>query len=208
MTIQAYTPTAPASARYAPEGYTATINRLLNYPWPDGVTSEDIREAEHAIMRIVIEVAEQYRTGEVDAAQRLVAEKLPSLPGEWSPLLYFEASAQQMAIPVWGEYTDEQRQRGYRYAAHYVMARLAEWLRPAHRHSAAGEPEEKFTLTGQPREVQRAFTELFAAKIEYRRCLTQMQAFMATHPDDEFEPALLRAITQRWSDYKLEQAFF
>lgn len=43
---------------------------------------------------------------------------------------------------------------------------------------------------------------------ECRRWLTQVQAYLVTHPDDEFQPAQLRAITGRWSDLKLEQAFF
>jgi hypothetical protein len=197
-----------AASRYVPEGYTATINTMLNYPWPEGTTNADIRAAEHALMRIVIEVAEKAAAGELDDAWQLVAEKLPGLPEEWSPLAYFEASAQQMAIPVWDEYTEEQRRRGHQYAARYAMARLAEWLRLAHKHNPGAEDGERFVLSEQTRAARWAFTEQFAAKTEYRRRLAQMQAYLATHTDEEFVPGQMRAIAARWSDFNSEQAFF
>lgn len=197
-----------ASSRYVPEGFTAHINSTIHWPWPEGTTQPDVRAAEEEIMRTVIEVAELFTTDQRDAAAALVAEKLPTLPAEWSPLLYFEAVARQMALPVWEEYTETQKCRAYQYAAKYVRARLLEWLRPARAHAVGAPEDEKFLWRDQPKAVYWAYLAELVHKTEYRRRLTQMQAYLATHPDDEVQPAQLRAITGRWGDYKQAQAFF
>jgi len=197
-----------ATSQYAPEGYTASVNSMLNHPWPKDAGPTAVRESEHEIMRTVIAVADLYVSGAAEGAAELVAEKLPALPAEWSPLRYFESVAEQMALPIWERYTERQRARGYEYAARYVRARLREWLRPPLQHSGAGEEPEKFVFRDLPRAAQHAFTEQAMAKTEYRRWLAQVQAYMATHPDDEFRPAELREITARWQDWKLPQAFF
>jgi hypothetical protein len=196
---------APATSRYTPECYAAHLNSLLNYPWPEGSTP---RETEHALMRVLIEVADAYVAGEALTAARLVAQKLPELPVELSPMRYFRTVAEQMAIPMWGEYTAEQRQRGYQYAARYVKRRLEEWLAPKHRHSLGAEPQEPFKLGDLSRSARCAYMDLFYKMTEYRRALTMMRAYLATHPDGEVQPAQLRAITERWADFQLEQGFF
>jgi hypothetical protein len=204
MTDVVTDPTA-ATSHYTPEGYAAHLNSLLNHPWPEGATP---RETEHELMRVLIEVADAYIAGEALTAARLVAQKLPGLPVELSPMRYFRTAAEQMAVPVWGEYTAEQRQRGYQYAARYVRTRLTEWLRPPHRHSPAAEPEEPFNLRDLPYPARRAHMDLFHRMTWYRRTLTMMQAYLATHPGGEVQPAQLRAITERWTDFRSEQGFF
>jgi len=196
------------TSHYVPEGYTATINSMLDYPWPKDAGPGFSRESERAMARIVIAVADLYVAGEYAGAAGLVAEKLSALPAEWSPVRYFQVVAEAMALPVWERYTQQQRQRGYEYAARYVRARLYEWLRPSHRHSADGKEPEKFVLGDLSRVARIAFTEQVVAKTDYRRWLAQVQAYAATHPDDEFVPAELRQIMNRWRDRKLPQAFF
>ena len=78
---------APVSSRYCPEGYTAQINTLMNAPWPEGTTEQDCRASEHLIMAAVIDIAKKYQAGDWLAAEQLVADTLPNLPAEWSPLI-------------------------------------------------------------------------------------------------------------------------
>lgn len=194
-------------AGYVPEGYTATLNSMTHWPWPDGTTQEQVRESEHTIMRAVIEVAEAYGRGDALEAQRLVALKLPDVPADWSPLRYFRRVAQEMAVPVWEQYTAQQRQRGYEYAARYVRRKLIEWLEPRGRKHATAE-ELAFKWTDAPEVARRKNLDQAMVLSEYRRWLTMLMAYLATHPDDEVVPAQMRAIKDRWTDFRSPQAFF
>lgn len=197
-----------ATSCYSPEPFASHISRMINYPWPAGTTQADCNEDANQIMRVIIEVVDLYVAGDEPAAVALVAEKLPTLPVEWSPLAYFRAVAIQMAFPIWEQYTEEQQQRGDRYAARYVRERLTRWLRPRHAHSAGTPEPEKFEYSKLPQAARWAYMDEVTAKHDYRRWLTQMQAYLATHTDEDFDPAQLRTISARWQDYKLPQAFF
>lgn len=197
--------------RYCPEAYASHLIRITRWPWPEGTTPAQSRAAEHDLMRVLIEVADAYVGGDTLDVGRLVAQKLPDIPVELSPLRYFRAVARQMATPLWEQYTAEQRKRGYEYAALYVRGRMAAWLQPRHRHSAEEieeieEPE--FTWSDMPREARVQYTEQFAAKTTYRRWLTMVQAYLATHPGDEVVPAELRTVMGRWVEPDQVQAFF
>lgn len=193
---------------YCPEGYAAHLNHLLNCPRLEGSTQADVRASEREVIGALIDVAVAYATVNPSRAEELVAELLPPMPAELSPLRFFEAVAEQMALPVWDQYTAVQRERGFQYAARYVSHKLNQRLAPRSRVSGTGEVREKFELTAMTRAQQWAYTEVFMAKTEYRRWLTQVQAYMATHPDGEVVPAQLRAIMDRWEDFRSEQAFF
>lgn len=204
------TPTMPADRpvhgpeRHTADAYASALNSITHYPWPEGVTP---RDTERDVMLAIAEIAQVYADGDAERAVQLTAEKLPDVPEGWEPLCYFEAVAEQMAFPMWEHYSAEQRDRGYRYAARWVKARLDEWMRPR-RLDTNGEPAESCSFRDLPRAVQLAYADAVVGRAEYQRMLGQVRAYLATHPDDEFEPGQLRAIVTRFSDFRLPQAFF